>query len=337
MPNEQAAMNTFDSGRETFDEYVIDFALDAAKSGQRFALITLVNVEGSSPRRPGAQMAVSEDGRWVGYLSGGCLERAIITEALDTLADGRNRRVRYGAGSKYFDIRLPCGSSIDLYFDVSQPVRKLESLQMRLATRSRAVMDIGPGNDDEVLPHPHLEYVPRRRLLVFGNGPAAVYLCRLATGAGFQVSLYSSDSSTGTFVEAAGAHVTTLTSEKQVHPIVGDDRTAIVFMFHDHEWEAELLPAALSTDAFYIGALGSRRTHEKRQRRLGALGFDQASIDRVRGPAGSFHGYTAPDIALSILAEIAATAPQTASQFLYEENGIAGTEKFWREGTSVGE
>jgi xanthine dehydrogenase accessory factor len=243
------------------------------------------------------------------------------------LADGRNRRVRYGARSKYFDIRLPCGSSIDLYFDVSQPVRKLECLQMRLATRSRAVMNIGLGNDDEGFPRPRLEYLPRRRLFVFGNGPAAVYLCRLAKVAGFQVNLYSSDSSTATFAEAAGAHVTTLTSAKQVHPIVGDDRTAIVFMFHDHEWEAEFLPAALSTEAFYVGALGSSRTHENRRRRLEALGFDPASIDRVRGPAGHFQGYTAPDIALSILAEIAAADLQAACHFINEEDELTYLER----------
>lgn len=87
----------------------------AVPNDNRCALVTLVSIEGSSPRPLGAQMAVSETGDWVGYLSGGCIERTVVTEALDALALGRNRRVRYGKGSPYIDINLPCGSAIELF------------------------------------------------------------------------------------------------------------------------------------------------------------------------------------------------------------------------------
>jgi xanthine dehydrogenase accessory factor len=84
-----------------------------------------------------------------------------------------------------------------------------------------------------------------------------------------------------------------------------DARTAIVFMFHDHEWELEMMPSALGTSAFYIGAMGSRTTHRLRVRQLAKKGISEAQIDGIHGPAGLFAGSkNAGDIALSILAEI---------------------------------
>ncbi len=81
------------------DDYVLGFALETAKRGLQVAVVTLVDVDGSSPWRPGTQMAVSESGEWAGYLSGGCIERAVAAEAVQAMADRRSRRIRYGAGS----------------------------------------------------------------------------------------------------------------------------------------------------------------------------------------------------------------------------------------------
>lgn len=90
-----------DGSWEKFDDYVVDFALEAAKAGKRLALVTLVLIDGASPRMLGAQMAVDEDGEWVGYLSGGCVERVIVTEAqvaqLDPHAhDDRLNQISFG-------------------------------------------------------------------------------------------------------------------------------------------------------------------------------------------------------------------------------------------------
>ncbi|HWK15230.1 MAG TPA: XdhC family protein [Rhizobiaceae bacterium] len=103
---------------DMFDDYVVDFACDQAARSIRTAIVTLVEIEGSSPLRVGAQMAVAETGEWVGYLSGGCIERAIAAEACAAIWSGAPRRVRYGRGSPYMDIRLPCGGAIELVIDV---------------------------------------------------------------------------------------------------------------------------------------------------------------------------------------------------------------------------
>lgn len=87
------------------------------KQDRRAALVTIVGIEGASPRPLGAQMAVTAEGQSVGYLSGGCLEAAVIEEAKISLREGENRLVRYGKGSRYFDVRLPCGSGFDIYID----------------------------------------------------------------------------------------------------------------------------------------------------------------------------------------------------------------------------
>ena len=81
--------------------------------GERCALVTLVGVDGNAPRAEGAQMAVSESGEWAGYISGGCLEAAIALEAQAAIKAGKPRLLRYGKGSPYFDIQLPCGSGLD--------------------------------------------------------------------------------------------------------------------------------------------------------------------------------------------------------------------------------
>ena len=83
--------------------------------GERCALVTLVGVNGNAPRAEGAQMAVCESGRWAGYISGGCLEQAIALEAVDAIKAGKPKLLRYGKGSPYLDIRLPCGSGLDVF------------------------------------------------------------------------------------------------------------------------------------------------------------------------------------------------------------------------------
>lgn len=300
-------MKNHDGSWEVFEDYVLDFALDQMRAGKRVAIVTLARIEGSSPRPLGAQMAVSENGTWVGYLSGGCIERAVVTEALAAIREGRNRTVRYGRGSKYLDIQLPCGSAIELVFDVNMGLADLLGIDALLRHRQPAAMKVAASNNDgggEDLGQ--CRYLPRRRLLVAGIGPSAVQLSRLARISGFDVLLYSPDAPT---IQAAAAHDVDsirVVSPAILPPLHADSRTAFMCMFHDHHWEAGFLPEALKTDVFYIGALGSRATHRQRLMLLRELGIDDVQLERIHGPAGLFAGgKSASDIALSILAEIA--------------------------------
>lgn len=288
-----------------FDDYVIDFALNRMRKDERIALITLVKIEGSSPRPLGAQMAVSEVGDWVGYLSGGCIERVVVAEALAAIRLGSNRRVRYGQGSKYFDINLPCGSAIELVFDVGADEDDLQAVDLSLKHRKPASLQV-PGNfegyPDEVLIR---HYYPRRRLIVAGVGPSALYLAKLGQLSGFECVIFSPDETTRSTAEAEEIRAVAITNVHAVPDFEADKRSAIVFMFHDHAWERTLIPAVLDTEAFYIGAMGSRRTHRQRLEMLESQGVDSIRLSRIRGPAGLFSGAkTGPDIAMSILAEI---------------------------------
>lgn len=286
---------------EMFDDYVIDFALDRMRDGERVAIVTLVKIEGSSPRLLGAQMAVSESGNWIGYLSGGCIERAIVSEALAAIGKGKSKLVRYGRGSDFFDIQLPCGSAIELFFDVDRTQHELTAIDDSLNRREPAVMSICGESSGTIV----RSYQPRRRLIVAGIGPVAVQLVKLARIAGFDVRLHSPDIGTREAVQDNAIATIAIDSTADVPDFSADQRSAIVFAFHDHEWERSLIPAALHTDAFYIGAIGSRQTHQRRLQMLREDGVDPQLLGRIHGPAGLFPGgKTAPDIAVSILAEI---------------------------------
>jgi xanthine dehydrogenase accessory factor len=297
-------MKNADGRWEPFDDYVLDFALAHMRQGEKIALVTLVKIEGSSPRPLGAQMAVSETGDWVGYLSGGCIERAVVAEALEAIAQGRNRTVRYGRGSRYIDIQLPCGSAIELLFDVEISEGELAAIDARLEQRLPAVMQI-PSTEEAGDDLSLRNYQPRKKLILAGVGPATVQLARLAEIGGFEVVVWSYDQPTLQRLASHAIQTVALTATRHPPRVGADARTAIVFMFHDHEWEMEMMPSALGTDAFYIGAMGSHATHRQRVRHLQEKGFPQAEIDRIHGPAGLFSGSkSAGDIALSILAEI---------------------------------
>lgn len=295
---------------DTFDDYVLDFAVECMRAGERVAIVTLAEIEGSSPRPLGAQMAVAESGAWVGYLSGGCIERAVAEEAVDAIRAGRSRRVRYGRGSRYIDISLPCGSAIELVFDVAVPLARLEAVDGRLKHRQPAAMDVpvaGPQVEGASGPSVILRrtYLPRRRLVIFGLGPVAVQLVKVAAACGLEVVLHTPDDAT-----AAAAGTSTGSGAAAEAVLRGmDARSAIVFAFHDHDREERLLPAALATDAFYIGAMGSRATQAKRLDTLCRKGFDEAQLRRIHGPAGLLdHARSASDLAVSIVAQVVAAA-----------------------------
>lgn len=285
-------------------DHVLDFAYAKLVAGERIALVTVVMIDGSSPRSLGDQMVVAESGEWIGYLSGGCIESAIVAEALDAIEKGETRCIRYGRGSKYMDVRLPCGSAIELNFDVDVTSGEIGAVVERLKSRRCAALRIrlnGAANSTELMRH----YVPRTRLFVAGVGPAAVMLCHYGVQAGYELVLHSPDNQTRLSARACGATAAELRGSGCQTSFDADIWTAIVFMFHDHLWEQELIGSALATPAFYIGAMGSRKTHQARTLMLREQGFASADIDRIKGPCGLFAGAkTAQSISISILAEI---------------------------------
>ena len=279
------------------------------REGRGTCLVTVVGIEGAGPRPVGAQMAVDETGRYFGYLSGGCLEQAVALEAQATIRAGKNRLVRYGKGSPYFDVRLPCGSGLDLYFDQridSGVLAEIDAIRARrepavlrtnLTTGKSALEARASGGLGGVLPASRRDgdaflrtFLPPVRLLLIGSGPSVGALARLAVLVGFELDVLSPDPATIAELRQAAIGVQELTTPTLGSVARPDSFTAVVLAFHEHDWEPPILAEALSTPAFYIGALGNRAVHAARLAALRKMSISAGDVARIRGPIGLVSG-----------------------------------------------
>lgn len=253
------------------------------------ALCTVTAIDGSWSRRLGAQLAVLPDGSTRGSLSDGCLEKALATEAL---AGGAARVLRYGQGSPFLDIRLPCGSGIEVMVDPAPDRAALAAARAELLARNPADLAIGQTPQGPFV----RRFLPKLRLVVLGSGPEVAALVRLARAQGIDCLVGAPAGEPGDVALSLG--------EAPNLPV--DPWTAIAVLFHDHEWERNLLPWALGTPAFYVGAQGGRGARETRAAMLAETGWNPED-PRLRSPIGVFaHARTPSVLALSILAEIVA-------------------------------
>lgn len=296
---------------------ILRFALDRSREGVRTILVTLTAIEGSSPRAVGAQMAVADDGRYVGSFSGGCIEAAVVAEAMAALSDGRARLVRFGAGSPYLDIRLPCGGGIDLLFNPSPDPQVIAEALTRHDRREPAVLRLADdgvfaecATDRGELPGWRdgsfwLCYPPTLRVVAMGQGEELTALARLAASFGADVSVLSPDERALADLDAEGFATVPLTA-RTILPLVSTDPwTAIISVFHDRDWEEELLPRALRLPCFYIGAIGSRRTQAIRLDALRDAGVPEDFRRKLRTSVGLIPATRDPaTLALSALSQI---------------------------------
>lgn len=252
------------------------------------ALCTVTAIDGSWSRRLGAQLAVLPDGSTRGSLADGCLERALASEAA---AGGSPRVLRYGSDSPFLDIRLPCGSGIEVLVDPAPDRAALAAAKAALEAREPAELAIG-----ETPQGPFIRrYLPAPRLIVLGSGPEVTALATLARAQGIGVTVG------GPAGEPGVDHPLGL---GRAPDIAVDRWTAIAVLFHDHEWERAILPWALATPAFYVGAQGGKGARDTRRAMLAEAGLDP-DTERLRSPAGLFaHARTSSVLALSVLAEI---------------------------------
>ena len=304
-------------------ENVLPQLLAWRRTGFRTALVTLVDIEGSSPREVGAQMAIAEDSEAIGHISGGCLEGALIAEAQIVMAKGENRLVRYGKGSPYMDIVLPCGSGLDIYFDQNPPGALLEQLLAELEARRPAALEtrlsrgrssLAPaksarhksGREGDVFVR---VYRPRLRLIIAGAGPAVLTLAQLARLVDVDVEIVSPERVLLDEAARQGLKGRELTAGRTPADLKPDPWTAAVMLFHDHAWEAAILPMLLASECFYLGAMGSRGTHDARRELLARAGVAPADIARLRAPVGLIRDVKRPaELAVSILSEVLAEA-----------------------------
>ena len=276
-------------------------ALRFVHAEQQAALCTIVGIDGSFSRRLGAQLAVGPDGRTIGSLSDGCLERELATQAQTIRAAlGPPRTLRYGQGSPFIDFRLPCGSGLDVVVDPAPDRDSIAQAVEMLDQRKSADLTL-PVGDAGLLQR--RSYWPTLRLVICGVGPEADWLSNLAANFGVSSVVVGPDK--GLSLGAAPNWLKV------------DEWTAVILLFHDHEWEHAILKWALATSAFYIGAIGGKQTRESRRALLAEQGATDAEIARVRSPIGLIaHARDARLLALSILSEVAGAYEYTRNQAL---------------------
>ncbi len=280
---------------------ILRHARDSLLAGMPVALVTLVEIRGGAARPLGAQMSVRIDGLYCGFVSGGCTEPAVAAEAVEALKAGHDRFLLLGEGSPFFDIVLPCGGGIRLSIHILKESNAVSRVLDIIGERRTAGLHYSP--ESETLTYSDVErtgwnstgftrvYRPATKIVVSGNSLEAGAVARVAQAAGYGVDLV------GKF------------HGRLLDDISLDRFTAVVLLDHDLDAELPALEAALRTPAFYIGALGSRRTHGRRQERLRELGYSDQEISRIKAPIGIFDkARDASSLALSVVADIAATA-----------------------------
>ncbi|SMO56565.1 XdhC family protein [Paracoccus laeviglucosivorans] len=257
------------------------------------ALAVITGIEGASYRPIGAVMAIDATGHSWGSLSSGCIERDVIMHAQAALADSQPRRLRYGRGSPFIDLTLPCGGGLDVLILPRPDRRALGHAATALAERRPASLTLG----DTITLH----IQPELRLLVFGKGPEAPCFAALATAAGYPTELHTPDNETRQGL--AQAHP--MPAPRWPTDLRIDARTAVTLFFHDHDWEPPLLAYALKSPALYVGAQGSLRAHRARIAALTAMGLSQAQTDRLASPFGLIPSVRDPrSLAASVLAQV---------------------------------
>lgn len=306
----------------TTDETTALFATALAwlAEGRRAALATVIETWGSAPRAVGAHMVVRDDGRFEGSVSGGCVEGDVIVNAQAALEQARAVRLDYGvSNSEAWAVGLACGGKISVLVqpvgDGHFPAALMERiLAERQAGRSvRVRTHLAAGRSEAVAPEagPDTEdflntYAPPLRLAIVGAVHIAQTLAPMAQMLGYAPVVIDPRGAflTGRF---EGISVSPLWPDEALRDWRPDERSAIVTLTHDPKLDDPALAAALASPAFYIAALGSRKTHASRLERLRQQGFSEADLARIHGPAGLNIGAKTPaEIAASIAAEMTA-------------------------------
>ncbi|SLN52103.1 putative xanthine dehydrogenase subunit A [Roseovarius litorisediminis] len=313
-------MDRFDNIPET--------ALRWHDEGKGAALATVVQTWGSAPRRVGSQLAISGAGEIEGSVSGGCVEGAVVAEALDAISTGKPVMLEYGVSDgDAFAVGLACGGTIRVLVEPIGPVMPLQVLRNLVLARDARVpvayitgkdverrlvrdgfddrfrMDrSGFEEDGETFVAIHN---PPLRLIIVGAVHIAQALVPMARIAGFDPLLIDPRESFGSADRFPGETILHDWPDEGVQAYGLDSRTALVLLTHDPKLDDPALEQALKSHAFYIGALGSTRTHAKRVERLRESGFSEAEIGRIHGPVGLDLGAASPaEIAVSILAQM---------------------------------
>jgi xanthine dehydrogenase accessory factor len=308
------------------------------ESGKRVSLATVVSTWGSSPRPAGSMLGVSDEGKFVGSVSGGCIEGAVIDEGLAVMKDGKPRLLDFGVTDEMaWEVGLACGGEMKVYVEQAPEAAILKNLLARrpialvTETTTGAISLVGLDSaegalalSDDTLAQTRAAlrgdrsitidaeagkllvraFNPPLRMLIVGAVHIAQTLAPMAQLSGFDVTVVDPRAAFATPERFPGTPLEPHWPDEVMAKLAPDLRTAVVTLVHDPKIDDPALEAALASEAFYVGALGSRGTHAKRVERLKEKGFTDDQISRIHAPVGlPLGGRKTPEIAVAILAE----------------------------------
>jgi len=307
----------------------------ARARGERVALATVVATRRSAPRPIGSKLLVTQGGELHGSVSGGCVESDVYESCQAVLRGASPELLSYGiSDDQAFEVGLPCGGEIDVFVEEPDPEllsRLAEIVRAEqhavvftdLATGAKRLVVQGDDADaDELIRGGRSKvleadgsarfadvYGPPPRVFVYGAVDTAEALCRAAKTIGWRTVVADARAKFATRERLPSAdEVLVAWPEEALATVAPDHATAVVVLTHDDKFDLPALRGALETDAFYVGALGSRRNQERRRERLLEAGVPEEALERIHGPAGLDLGAATPaETALSMLAEIVAT------------------------------
>lgn len=307
---------------ENLDLAVLRGLRDWRAAGRRALLATVVRTWGSSPRPVGSIMAMADDGSVVGSVSGGCIEDDLIhCHGRGRLPSGAPALVKYGVtADEAHRFGLPCGGTIQLVIEPLSTTSRIDELLERVSRRELVsrVLDLrtgavrlGPGSPDQPV---HADdttlttlHGPRWRLLIIGAGQLSSFLAQIAGGMDYHVTVCDPREEYRATWHVPGVEVVHMMPDDFIIDSHPDRRCAVVALTHDPKLDDLALMEALRSDAFYVGAIGSRVNNARRRERLREFDLSEAQLQRLHGPIGLHIGSRIPsEIAISILAEMTA-------------------------------
>ncbi|WP_406600646.1 XdhC family protein [Thermohalobaculum sediminis] len=317
----------------TDHDRIPEIALDWHRAGRGAALATVVQTWGSAPRPVGAQLAISGASEIMGSVSGGCVEGAVVVEALEAIGDGRPRILEFGVSdAEAFAVGLACGGTIRVMVEpLGRGDGMPEALLADLVAARAARRPVGVATDTGAWTRRLVEYAedparfdadrsgfsddapqtfvaihnPPLRLAIVGAAHIAQPLTLMARVAGYDVTVIDPREAFASESRFPGEAISHDWPDEALAAHGLDLRTAVVTLSHDPKIDDPALRAAIRSDVFYIGALGSTRTHAKRVERLRGAGFTDAEIARIEAPIGLDIGSKSPaEIAIAILAQM---------------------------------
>jgi len=307
---------------DSIDFEVLKTASAWIANGHRCELITVIKTWGSSPRPVGATLAICDDGRVVGSVSGGCIEDDLI-ERVRThgITRATPEVVSYGiSADEAHRFGLPCGGTIELAIEPLSAHSGIDELLARLDRHELLArrLDLASGavtlgaalpGDAQALLDGVLTTVhgPRWRLYIIGAGQLSRFLAQIATAMDYYVTVCDPREEYTAGWHLPGVQLVHVMPDDLVIDARLDHRSAVVALTHDPKLDDLALMEALKSDAFYVGAIGSRLNNARRRERLKQFDLDDAQLARLHGPIGLYIGSKTPsEIAISILAELTA-------------------------------